>query len=151
MSKIIRIIAAVILFFHGLIHLMGTAVYMKLGSLDNFPYKTTILNGRIDLGESGIYIFGILWALAAIGFIVSAVGLFTKWKWNQSLLVGVSSFSLVLTGLDWEIASTGAIVNIAILAIVWVGPRITSWSLGKISSLLFLAHFYKVTIRYLVS
>ena len=119
MSKIIRIIAAVILFFHGLIHLMGTTVYMKLGNLEGFPYKTTILNGRIDLGENGIYLFGVLWALAAIGFVVTAVGLFTQRKWNQSLLVGVSIFSLVLTGLDWESASTGAIVNIAILAIVW--------------------------------
>ena len=120
MTKIIRIIAAIILFFHGLIHLMGTTVYMKLGSLDGFPYKTTILNGRIDLGESGIYIFGVLWALAAIGFVVTAVGLVAQWKWNPSLLVGVSIFSLVLTGLDWEIASTGAIVNLAILAIVWI-------------------------------
>ena len=119
MSKIIRIITAVILFFHGLIHLMGTTVYMKLGSLEGFPYKTAILNGRIDLGENGIYIFGVVWALAAIGFVVTAVGLVAQWKWNQSLLVGVSIFSLGLTGLDWVIASTGAIVNIAILAIVW--------------------------------
>jgi len=120
MSKIIRIIAAVILFFHGLIHLMGTTVYMQFGSLEGFPYKTTILNGRIDLGENGIYIFGVVWALAAIGFVVTAVGLVAQWKWNQSLLVGVSIFSLVLTDLDWEIASTGAIVNIVILVILWI-------------------------------
>jgi hypothetical protein len=120
MTKIIRIVSAIILFFHGLIHLMGTMVYMKLGSLDGFPYKTSILNGRMDLGESGIYIFGMLWALAAIGFVVTAAGLFTRWKWNQSLLVGVSIFSLVLTGLDWEIASAGFIVNVAILAIIWI-------------------------------
>lgn len=120
MSKIIRIISAIILFFHGIIHLMGTTVYMKLGSLDDFPYKTSILNGRMDLGESGIYIFGVLWALAAIGFVVTAVGLFNQSKWNQSLLIGVSIFSLVLTGLDWEIASTGFIVNVAILVLIWI-------------------------------
>jgi hypothetical protein len=120
MSKIIRIISSIILFFHGLIHLMGTTVYMKLGSLDGFPYKTSILNGRMDLGESGIYIFGVLWALAAIGFVVTTVGLFAQSKWNQSLLVGVSIFSLILTGLDWEIASAGFIVNVAILAIIWI-------------------------------
>jgi hypothetical protein len=118
MSKIIQIICALILFFHGLIHLMGTTVYMKLGDLDGFPYKTSILNGRVDLGESGIYIFGVLWAVAAICFVISAAGLFTRWKWNPSLLAGTSILSLVLTGLDWEIASTGFIVNIAILAIV---------------------------------
>ncbi|MBI5034296.1 MAG: ABC transporter permease [Chloroflexi bacterium] len=124
MSTIIRIIAAVVLFFHGLIHLMGTVVYMKLGTLEQFAYKTTILNGRVDLGESGIYIFGVLWALAAIGFVVTAAGLIAKWKWNPSLLVGVSIFSLLLTALDYKIAFTGVLVNIVILAIVLVKPRV---------------------------
>lgn len=123
MSKIIRIIAAVILFFHGLIHLMGTVVYMKLGTLEEFSYKTTILNGRVDLGESGIYIFGGLWAIAAIGFVVTAVGLVINWKGNPSLLMSVSIFSLGLTGLDWEIAFTGVFVNIVILGLLWFTSR----------------------------
>ena len=123
MSKIIRIIAAIILFFHGLVHLMGTVVYMKLGTLEQFSYKTTILNGRIDLGESGIYVFGVLWAIAAIGFVVTAVGLVINWKGNPSLLMGVSIFSLGLTGLDWEIAFTGAVFNVAILVVLSLGSR----------------------------
>ena len=130
MSTIIRIIAAVILFFHGLIHLMGTIVYMKLGTLEQFSYKTTIFNGRVDLGESGIYVFGVLWAIAAIGFVVTAAGLVAKWKWNSALLVGVSIFSLVLTVLDYEIAFTGVLVNIVILAIVLVESRIGAWRGG---------------------
>ncbi|CAG0952143.1 hypothetical protein ANRL4_00141 [Anaerolineae bacterium] len=123
MSIIIRLIAAVILFFHGLVHLMGTVVYMKLGTLEQFSYKTTVLNGRIDLGESGIYIFGGLWAIAAIGFVVTAAGLVINWKWNSSLLVSVSIFSLLLTVLDYEIAFTGVFVNIVILGLLWFTSR----------------------------
>ncbi len=125
MLKIIRFMAAVILFFHGLIHWMGTIVYMKLGTLESFPYKTTILNGGIYLGDKRIFIFGILWGLAAIGFVVTAVGLVAKWKWNQSLLIGVSIFSLALTILDWGIAFTGVLVDIAILVIILIGPSVT--------------------------
>ena len=122
MSTLLRSIATVILFFHGLIHLMGTVVYMRLGTLAEFPYKTTILGGSIDLGTNGIYIFGLLWALAAVGFVGTTVGLLAKWKWNTRLLVTVSIFSLVLTVLDWQIAYTGVLVNVAILAIA--SPRV---------------------------
>jgi hypothetical protein len=122
MSTLIRFSAAVILFFHGLIHLMGTVVYMRLGTLAEFPYKTTIL-GSVDLGTSGIYIFGFLWTLAAVGFFWTAVGFLAKWKWNTRLLVTVSIFSLVLTVLDWQIAYTGVLVNVVILALLGVESR----------------------------
>lgn len=111
MSKTIIIIASIVLLLHGLIHLMGTAVYIKLTTIEGFVYKTTLLGGRWDLGEGGIRVFGVLWALAAIGFIVGAVALLAGWGWWQPVLVGVTLFSLVLTGLDWSVAYAGIIIN----------------------------------------
>ena len=127
MSKTIIIIASIVLVLHGLIHLMGTTVYMKLTTIEGFAYKTTLLGGRWDLGEGGIQVFGALWALAAIGFVVAAVALLAGWGWWQPVLVGVTLFSLVLTALDWSNAFAGAIINIIILAVLWLGPRIASW------------------------
>jgi hypothetical protein len=121
------IIAAIVLALHGLIHLMGTAVYMKLGTVQGLKYKTTLLGGRCDLGESGIRAFGALWAVAAIGFVVAAVALVAGWAWWQPALVGVALFSLVLTALDWSNAYAGMIINIAILAVLALGPRIAGW------------------------
>ncbi len=118
MYKILHIFRAIILIFHGLIHLMGTIVYMKLGSLEGFPYKTTILNGQIDLGANGMSLFGGLWALAALGFMLAALNLMLGWKVRQPLLVSVTLFSLVLTSLDWEIAFAGAIINLVILTVL---------------------------------
>ena len=120
MSKILRIFAALVLFIHGLIHLMGTTVYLKLGSLDGFPYKTTLMNGQVNLGENGIALFGGLWALAALGFVVAALGQLLRWKVSQPMLLGVTLFSLLLTSLDWEIAFAGAIINLVILALLLV-------------------------------
>jgi hypothetical protein len=38
--------AAAVLALHGLIHLMGTTVYMQWSTIESFPYKTTLLAGR---------------------------------------------------------------------------------------------------------
>lgn len=122
--KTLSIIAAIILILHGLIHLMGTVTYMKLGVVEGLTYKTTLLGGRWDLGEGGIRIYGALWAVAAIGFVLSANAMLSGWTWWRPVLAGVAAFSFTLTALDWEVASAGAILNIVILAWLSFYPNI---------------------------
>ncbi len=126
MRSFTKIIAALILIGHGLIHLMGTTVYMKLGEISGFNYKTTLLNGRWDLGADGIRFFGALWIFPAVGFVVIGMALLLGLRWWQSMLVPVTLFSTLLTDLDWSIAFAGLGVNIAILLLVWWSPR-NSW------------------------
>jgi hypothetical protein len=127
MSKTLIIIAAIVLVLHGLIHLMGTAVYLKLPNIEGLPYKTTLLGGRWDVGESGIQVFGALWAVAAVRFVVAAVALLAGWGWRQPTLVGVVLFSLVRTTLDWSNAFAGALMHSIILAVLWLGPCMAHW------------------------
>jgi hypothetical protein len=127
LSKTMIIIAAIVLALHGLIHLMGTAVYLKLANIEGLPYKTTLLGGHWDVGERGIRVFGALWAVAAVGFVVAAVALLAGWAWWQPALVGVVLVSLVLTTLDWSNAFAGALMNSIILAVLWLGPRMAHW------------------------
>jgi hypothetical protein len=56
MPKLALAFAAAVLVLHGLIHLMGTAVYMRLADVQGLSYKTTLLGGRLDLGENGMRI-----------------------------------------------------------------------------------------------
>lgn len=67
--------AAAFLALHGIVHLLGTAVYLELAEVADFPYKTTLLGGWWDVGRAGIRVFGVLWAVAAVGFVASAVAL----------------------------------------------------------------------------
>lgn len=113
------VLAAVILVAHGLIHLMGTTVYLRLGEITGFAYKTTLLGGRWDLGAVGIGVFGALWAVAAVGFIVAAIGMLTGSSWWQPALIAVTIFSLVLTALDSSLAFAGIGLNILILIVVF--------------------------------
>jgi len=128
MLKIMLIIAAIVLALHGLIHLMGTAVYMKLAVIQQLPYKTTVLGGRWELGAGGMALFGALWLVPAIGFVVAAVALWLGATWWQPLLFSVTLFSLALTALDWNIAFAGVVVNLVILALLWLGPRVAGGS-----------------------
>jgi hypothetical protein len=74
-------LAAAVLALHPLIHLMGTAAYTKLADVPGLPYKTMLRGGRWDVGEQGIQLFGALWTVAAIGFVVSSVALLARWTW----------------------------------------------------------------------
>ena len=127
MTRILTIMIAVVLIVHGLIHLMGTAVYLSCAQLKGLSYKTTLLNGRWNLGEKGIRIFGALWILPAIGFVAAVLALLSDWDWWKPALVGVTVFSLALTALDWRKAFMGVIVDIAILGLVPLVSRIANW------------------------
>lgn len=125
--KILTILIAGVLVLHGLIHLMGTVTFMKLGTVQGLEYKTSLLNGRWNLGERGIAVYGALWALAAIGFVISAIAMLAGWEWSRLALLVVAAFSLALTMLDWQDAQAGGILNIIILLAAGIGPNILKW------------------------
>jgi hypothetical protein len=122
MSKTVQTIIAVVIGLHGLIHLMGFANYLKLGEIEGLPYKTNLLGGRWELGEGGIKIFGVLWLLAAVGFVVAAFALATQQAWASPMLLVVTIFSFLITGLDYQVAFAGIGINIAILLALWLVP-----------------------------
>jgi hypothetical protein len=123
MARWVSYFAAFVLIAHGLIHLLGTTVYLRLGEVSGFPYKTTLLGNSWDIGPVGIGIFGAMWAVAAVGFIVAAIAMLTGSSWWQSVLVTVTVFSLLLTGLDWNLAFAGVALNLVILALVFWQQR----------------------------
>jgi hypothetical protein len=118
-----RVFLAIILVLHGLVHIMGLVSYLKLGEVQGIPYKTTVLDGRLNLSEIGIGVYGVLWAVAALGFILAATGLLINSSWWLSLLTTSAVFSLVLTVVDLNVALAGVVVNVAILIFVWVAPK----------------------------
>jgi hypothetical protein len=87
---------------------------------------TTLLGGRLDLGEGGIRIFGACWMVPAVGFAAAAVMLVAGWESWRLVLVVTTLLSLALTGLDWSVAFAGFLVDVAILVLLWLGPRAAS-------------------------
>jgi hypothetical protein len=118
MASLYTYLGAVVLGLHGVVHLLGTAVYLQLAEVAEFEYKTTVLGGAVDVGAAGMAVFGVLWVVASVGFVVGAGALVTGREGWRVLVVGVAVFSLVLTGLDYSVASAGVVVNLGILAAV---------------------------------
>jgi hypothetical protein len=124
MIRTLTIAAVAVLVLHGLIHLLGTAVYLRLAELAEMPYKTALLGGAWEVGDGGMRLFGVLWALAALGFLAAAAAWLLGLGGWATLLVGVTLFSLALTALDYQVAFLGVAVNMAILAVLAVAPRL---------------------------
>jgi hypothetical protein len=124
MPRTLAQVAMVVLVLHGLIHLLGTAVYLRVAELAEMPYKTALLGGAWEVGDGGMRLFGMLWALATLGFVAAAAAWLLGLGGWPTLLVGVTLFSLALTALDYQTAFVGFAVDVAILAVLAVAPRL---------------------------
>jgi len=122
MKTITRTLGSILLVFHGLIHLMGMAVYLQLTEIEGLAYQTALVNGRWDVGVGGIAFFGVLWAAAGGGFITAGVIWLVRKTAPRILLVGTSLFSLVLTLLDFDRAYTGSLVSGVIFILLLLKP-----------------------------
>jgi hypothetical protein len=119
MNKVLSVVVVGVLALHGLIHLMGAAAYLRLTEVQGLPYKTTVFDGRWNLGEPGTAFFGGLWGVAALGFGLAVIGMVLKRSWWQLLLLASTLLSLVLGAMDWEVAKMGVAVNLVILVGLW--------------------------------
>jgi hypothetical protein len=129
MNRTLTAIIAVVIVLHGLVHLTGTVAYLRLAEVQGVPYKTAMFGGRWDLGEVGTTVFAVLWAVAAVGFLSSAIGLTFKRFWWRPILFATTYLSLALTVLDSSVAFAGLFVNLAIVVFLIADSR-----LGKVPS-----------------
>jgi len=125
-----RIALAIILIAHGVAHLVGFVVPWRIARLDGMPYKTTLLDGRLDVGDTAIRIIGMLWLLAALAFFASGLSLAFQAPWWPPFTVAAAAFSLVLTVSGWPDSRIGIPIDALILVYLLIGR-----SLGWLSAL----------------
>lgn len=115
MIRTLSIIFIVITAIHGLIHLMGFVAYWPLAKLDQIPYKTSLLGGRLEIGASGMRAYSLLWLLAALGFAGATVALaMGRAAWAPLMLAAVI-LSIGVCILDWGVALRGVWIDVALL------------------------------------
>jgi hypothetical protein len=56
-----RFVLAFLLVAHGVAHLVGFVSSWKLATLAELPDKTAVFLGRVDVGDAGIRVMGVLW------------------------------------------------------------------------------------------
>lgn len=107
---------------HGLIHLIGFRVYAQRAQVAEMPFKTTFFNGSLDLGLSGTRIYGYLWLLPTLGFVLAGVGFLLHANGWQPVLIAASLVSIVLTGMDWGYAFRGTLIDLGLLGAALLSP-----------------------------
>ena len=127
---VMRFALALILIVHGVAHLVGFVVPWRLAKLDEAPYKTTLLGGRLDVGDAGIRFNGVLWLLAGLGFVVSGAALMLVAPWWPHFTTIAAAGSLVLAVAGWPDSRIGVPIDLLILAYLLIGG-----SLGWLSAL----------------
>jgi hypothetical protein len=106
---------AVFLALHGVAHGVGFAVPWKLATQKDHAYTTTILWGNVDLGDTGIRLFALLWLPALVAFFVAAYALWRGRSWATPFLAVTAAASLVVCVLAMPDAVVGVFINVAIL------------------------------------
>jgi hypothetical protein len=115
----VSVVLALLLLAHGFAHLVGFVGPWKIGKPEQRqPYTTTLLAGRLDVGDAGIRVVGILWLLAAVAFGVLALAVLTEAPWWRPAAIWIASYSLVLSILGLPASWIGIAVDIILLAYV---------------------------------
>lgn len=118
-----RTVLAVLAMIHGIAHLVGFVVPWQLIKSAEQPYRTTILQGRIDLGEWGIRLYGLGWLALSLCFVVIVVGVLRRSSWWLIALEGAVATSLVLCALDWPATRLGVFANVMLLGAAFAAIR----------------------------
>jgi hypothetical protein len=124
---IMRYLVAAFLLAHGFAHLVGLAGAWQFGPA--VPHKTTLLGGRIDLGEPGIRAFGVVWLVGALAFAAAAGALILVQPHWTTVAAAAAAFSLVISVLALPDARIGVWVNLALLGLLYLVGRY-GWMAG---------------------
>ena len=115
-----RIAGATFLALHGLVHAMGFVAAWQIGTLDGVAYRTTVLNGAVDVGDAGARLLGLALIALVPAFVGTAIGVAQGRPWAMRATAVVAAISLVVCVVGLPDAVIGVAVNAAILAVVAV-------------------------------
>lgn len=113
--RVLVIILAVGVALHGLIHLIGFVAYWPLARIPDLPYKTALLDGRLEIGAAGMRAYSLLWLLAGLLFVAGAVMLALDRPVWAPLLLAAALLSLAVGALDWGAAWRSVLIDVALL------------------------------------
>lgn len=127
----VKIIFGIFFVLHGIVHLLyfgQSARYFELKPGLVWPDGSWVFSRFLSQGSARNLASALL-ILAAIGFIVSGIGFFTKQDWWRTAVIASSVLSSVLYILFWDgkmqalhdKGFVGVLINLAIitLAILW--------------------------------
>lgn len=111
---------------HGVAHLVGLFIYWKImPGTEDTPYKTKVFFSELEIGTFGVAILGLIYLVLAVMFITLGILLIVnKIHFNDSIILGLLLFSLMITIIDLMPTIIGLFVNILYLALYLLNKKI---------------------------
>ncbi len=117
---------AAVLAIHGIAHLVVFLVTFKWIRIEEMPYSTTLFDNRIDVGDTGIRIIGMLWLMTALGCFALAAASWFSWDLFVPVTLGLAFFSLALCLAGWPETIIGMVIN-GFLIVVLIVASALGW------------------------
>jgi hypothetical protein len=113
-----EILLTVLLLAHAIAHLPGFLVGWRITSLDAMPYRTTIADGRVDVGDAGMRVMGTLWLAASLLFVASGLGAAADVGWWLPVTIAGVALSMPLAVLWLPDTRAGVAVNALVILLI---------------------------------
>jgi hypothetical protein len=114
----LKIIYSVFIFIHGFAHLVGFFVNWNIIKDKEIQYKTTIFNGKYDIGLLGTKILGIIWLLIGIYFGYLGYLSLSNPSFYLDIVLYLAINSLLLTFISLPDTKFGIIANILLIGFI---------------------------------
>ncbi len=115
-----RIILSIFLFLHGMAHLVGFLVPWRIVKTDDMPYKTTLFLDKINIGDIGTRIMGIIWLLIAIAFFYAGWITMHRIDYWLTYTLTVTIISLVFYIVAIPDSHIGIYINITLIVLYYL-------------------------------
>jgi len=115
-TRMVRWAFALLLIMHGFAHLPGVLGSWKVKSFEDVSYQPNAI--FTDAGDTTVFLLGIVWFTAAIGFLVAGISLLVHFEWWPHIALGAMLTSLIPTILWNQDARIGLELNIALLIVI---------------------------------
>lgn len=115
-TRLVRWAFALLLILHGFAHLPGVLGSWKLKTFDDVSFQPNAL--LTDASDTTVFLLGVVWLMAAIGFLVAGVSMLVHYDWWPHIALRAVVTSLIPTTLWNEDARIGLMLNIALLIVI---------------------------------
>ena len=109
------VVLVVLLVIHAIAHLPGFLVGWDIAKFADLPYRTTIIGG-LDVGATGMRVFGSLWLLLSIAFLVIAAGALMRVDSWPVVAFATAALSLLLCFAELPVTRFGVVANAVVIA-----------------------------------
>ncbi|HPN38370.1 MAG TPA: hypothetical protein PL041_08195 [Melioribacteraceae bacterium] len=111
----VNIIFIIILVAHAIAHLPGFVMSFKLAKIKELPYSTKVFFKKIEIGEIGIKIYGLIWLVLSLIFFTAVILIIFEMPVFKITIITASILSFLISVLGLPETKFGIIINSLII------------------------------------